>query len=349
MNRAAAGPGRRPWYRISIRLNVLMVLIAIVGAPMGWAARRAGLQRRAVARVLELHGAVVYDWEYGGHPYLTRPGARPPGPDWLRERLGDAYFQEIAQVNLPGRIEFPPELGEGEDALARWTEANRAFRAGLYDPLERDQLACLDRLDRLEALVILGSYPIRGEGLDRLERLGRLKALQVGANLDQAGLDRLPALGGLEMLSLPLLQQGRTDLALLARMPGLRSLVVGGLGATDEHLGWIGRIRRLESLSVTGPLLTDEGLRNLAPLKSLKYLAIQLCPKLTGPGLAHLSGLSALETLTLTRMPMVKAGLDHLRKLPGLKSLIISNGSLDDADLAEFRAARPEVSLSILP
>ncbi len=87
---------RRPWFSISLR--AMMLLILVVGGLMGWKARRASLQRHAVAAVEAAGGRVTYDFEDTTRPLPFVPATEPDAPRWLRDLLGDEYFREIIRV-----------------------------------------------------------------------------------------------------------------------------------------------------------------------------------------------------------------------------------------------------------
>src|SRR4051812_23498883 len=102
--------------RLSLRGMILLVLG--LGLWLGWQARRVRLQREAVAAVEEYGGFVRYDWEFvDGRPATD---AAPRVPGWLRRAVGDAYFQEVVEVNMVSATDRRgrPGLTPGEsDAL----------------------------------------------------------------------------------------------------------------------------------------------------------------------------------------------------------------------------------------
>ena len=65
--------------------------------------------------------------------------------------------------------------------------------------------------------------------------------------------------------------------------------------------------------------------------------------------LAQLEGLTELVILDLERTAVTEAGLESLRKLPKLMMLEIPKGQISDAAIDKFKAARPGVTLSIVP
>jgi hypothetical protein len=303
---------RRRWFSLSLRGMMLLILVA--GGLMGWKARRVGLQKRAVAAIERLRGSVVYDWEYQGLSPFKMSGSNPPGPIWLRRILGDEYFQEVAAVILPTDLPTPPS--DDEDIAS--------YASKYEQPLIDDQLACVDGLDRVEALRLQWGR-LNREGLERLAQQVLLKDLTLIVEpIDAAGLARLGRLTELESLCVVARGGDADDLAFLDRLPKLRKLQILDGPVTDAGMARIARRNRLESLHVDGS-------------------------KLTEPGLAQLEGLTELVILDLERTAVTEAGLESLRKLPKLMMLEIPKGQISDAAIDKFKAARPGVTLSIVP
>src|SRR6185312_16425452 len=161
--------------------------------------------------------------------FLTKANARPAGPAWLKKIMGDDYFQDVVQVNLPANLLSAPEMGVGPDALEEWGKSRKEFEERFIKPLADDQLACLEPLDRLESLCFLANLPLKPEGIARLERLSRLKELNVSSCLHVDDLGRLASLTNIEILSLQVDERLETDLSFLDKMPKLRILTLGGL------------------------------------------------------------------------------------------------------------------------
>jgi Leucine-rich repeat (LRR) protein len=89
---------KRAW-RISLRALLLLVTVACIWLAL--IANGARRQKKAVQLILENGGRVTYDWELsplGGRVDLVKQG--PPGPTWLREFLGNDYFQTVTSASL---------------------------------------------------------------------------------------------------------------------------------------------------------------------------------------------------------------------------------------------------------
>ena len=111
-------PKPRPrWLQFSLR--TLFVVVTVFCIWMGFTAKRARDQRLAVEVLLELGGTVAYEHEVDGEgniydeigvsfsgiirfvPILQpikRPA--PPGPEWLRQLMGDEFFYSVAIIRL---------------------------------------------------------------------------------------------------------------------------------------------------------------------------------------------------------------------------------------------------------
>jgi hypothetical protein len=361
---------RRRWFSLSLR--TLMILVLVVGGFMGWKARRASLQRRAVARIQYLRGSVAYDWQLNNSPFALAPPPvvtpQPHGPDWLRKIVGDEYFQEVVWV----------ELGSPDESQLRAYDELVRLRRERQRVLDKDQLACLDGLDRIESLNLsLGTVraELKSEGLARLGRLSRLKVLTIDQPLTEEGVAQISRLTDLECLSTSFKLTDDSALALLERLPRLKTLLIieeswfiplakisdawltrlgrlhqlnhlhlGGSGITDAGLAHLKGLDQLESLSVgvifdtASPLITDAGLALLAGLKSLKALNFLSASEIGDAGLAHLVGLKKLERLGLSRASKVTdAGLAHLVEFENLESLdLYSASKVTEAGIAHL-------------
>ncbi len=195
-------PGRR-WFRISVRM--MMLLILIIAVLIGWRVNRANTQRRAVAAIKKAGGEVEYDYQYSNS--LFDPNATPRAPAWLRRQLGDEYFQEVECVTLSSSA----------------TDTT---------------LASLEGCDRLKELDIIADPSKIGDGLVHLRGLVSLETLFLnGAGVTDAGLSHLRGMTRLKHLDLqstkvtdaglaPL--EGLTELRILSiRNPPIRNPLLG--------------------------------------------------------------------------------------------------------------------------
>src|SRR5579883_2352108 len=203
------------WPRLRFTVRLLLGLVVVLGCGLGWIAHKARTQRQAVARIKQLGGSVLYDFQEvrGGASSSTEPR----GPRWLRRLIGDELFQEVVRVQLNGL-----DL-RGADLTC----------LGDFPGLKTLNLTCTDigddglaqlgqlKLDRLRVLW-LADTGISDAGLARLAALGGLENLDVAYNpVTDAGLKSFRRLGNLEELSLvrtPVEGPGLADLHRLRRL-----------------------------------------------------------------------------------------------------------------------------------
>jgi hypothetical protein len=98
------------------------------------------------------------------------------------------------------------------------------------------------------------------------------------------------------------------------------------LEALVETLG--GRERQneqgeVEHVTLSGTEVTDAGLAHLSGLPALETLDLS-GTQVADAGLAHLTGLPSLQSLNLYGTEVAAAGLVHLQKMPALRRLGLS-------------------------
>ena len=183
---------KRRWFQFSLR--TLMIFTAIAAVAAGWLGKGMELkrnEREAMEALVKLGFYVEYDYEMEG------PIAKPRGPDWLRNLLGENFFSEVVCVSV-GR---PPNLSDsGLVNLKGLTQlqtldlnGTKVTDAGLM------HLIGLPRLDFLS----LANTAVSDAGLAQLNGLPRLQTLNlIGTQVTDAGLARLKELTKLQSLEL---------------------------------------------------------------------------------------------------------------------------------------------------
>ena len=121
--------------------------------------------------------------------------------------------------------------------------------------------------------------------------------------------------------------------------PTLETLVetLGGRVSQNEQ----GEVVTVD-LSRTG--VTDAGLAHLTGLTALETLELYGTP-ITDAGLVHLSGLTTLKTLGLSRTQVTDAGLVHLTGLMALERLWIYGTQVTEVGVAKLQKALPNARL----
>ena len=85
----------RRQFQFSIRS--LLLLAVAIALPCGWmtaAMKKAREQLEAVRWIESLEGEMHYDWDVDEQG-IQLLNAQPPGPEWLRDLLGDTFFSEV--------------------------------------------------------------------------------------------------------------------------------------------------------------------------------------------------------------------------------------------------------------
>jgi hypothetical protein len=269
--------------------DVQYALARELGMP-GWAALRRRLQNTALPRYDAVAHALVTAyrapdpdamrtvWDYFGHMrtwdamrrYVRLDLGGPeevqdPGQDfitlqqarWLVARAqGFATWEELAahtDAIPPGTPTLPKPVG--------------AYIAGEREPLE-SPATCITRtwddlLDVMEErglTALHGSGQVTDEVLERLSRLEQVEELDLGNSRAITG----------------------AGLRHLARLPRLRSLLLGGTAVDDDAMAAIGTLPRLERLVLSWTRVTDAGAAHLAGCTTLR--SVDLSGTATGDG-----------------------------------------------------------------
>lgn len=87
--------------RPQFTLRSLLVIMLVVAAVVAIIAHRARTQREVVAALLRKGAVVIYHHQESGQ-WGWEEG-EPNAPRWLRQLIGDDYFQTVKDVYLRGR------------------------------------------------------------------------------------------------------------------------------------------------------------------------------------------------------------------------------------------------------
>jgi hypothetical protein len=183
-----ARPRRRRFQFSILSLFVVTALMALLVARYSVPAWR---QREAVAQIIDTGGEVNYDYQFAG-------AKSPPGPTWLRESIGDDFFQRVARVQLERNVDTEDELHTALDQVARLPTIDHLIirsREGITEA----NLQAIARLRTLKSLHLQGPAP--DAGLAQLTKLNRLIALTV-QNVTDRTLTQIAKLHSLEHLYL---------------------------------------------------------------------------------------------------------------------------------------------------
>jgi len=200
-------------------------------------------------------------------------------------------------------------------------------------------LEFIGKLKKLEALYI-GDTAITGKGLKYLAGCKELSSLVLNRLKDFSG-EGFQHLAGCENLTLlglsftGVTDAGLADIKKLKQVTFLNMPFYGSEFAepfwrdphperfSDKGLLHIGEMTNLEYLVFSGSGPTDEGLAHLSRLKNLQTLSLEFLPNIKGPGLEHLKGLPSLEKLRLTKTGVTDETLKHVKGLTQIKTLML--------------------------
>jgi hypothetical protein len=157
----------------------------------------------------------------------------------------------------------------------------------------------------------------------------------------------------------------------LADLRLIEEMELRACSVSDEGLRWLKDLDKLRHLSITvGRSVTDRGIRYIAKMKNLEKLEL-MDTQVTGKTLGQLTGLKKLKSLDL-RLSQVSdeglesvaqlkslewlgcwqnyditdKGLEHLSKLPNIKSIVLYGTEVSDSAVAEFERKKPGVQVS---
>ena len=297
---ATAKPKRR---RLQFSLGALLLAVAALSVWLAAVSREARLQKQAVGRILELGGDVNYDYQVraDGHYAL---GGEPNAPKWLRQLVGDDYFENVVYVKCKEVNEADLELIA---SLPRLRELNFSLPSSPARKLE-----LLRRAKNLRSLTVSG--PFGDDALRTLANIIQLRSLTVlacrGTDNGFASLAQLEDIESLRISSTRISDAGFVDLKLLSNLKSLRlaRTIVG-----DGVLAGLHDMALLERLDLSGTKITDAGLRNLEHLNHLLRLDVSNTA-ITDAAVPALAKLASLERLDIFRTKISNAGIRQLQR-----------------------------------
>ena len=231
---------QRRWFQFSLRTLLIFTLIcAVASAWLTHRVERKRKEREAVESIFEDNGAVVYDYDYRiAASSKEIPSARPSGPIWLRNVLGDNFFSEVTGVWF-SLHESGPKLGSD---------------AGLEH---------INELTQLQMLTLSGTK-ITDAGLVHIKDLSKLTSLDLReCGITDAGLEHIKGMTELHELFLWRTNIGDAGLKHLEGLTALKRLDLGSTNVTDAGLECLKGLRRLQSLTLWNTHVTDAGVKDL--------------------------------------------------------------------------------------
>jgi hypothetical protein len=293
--------------RFQFSIRSLLVLTIAVALPFSWLAvelKWARTQRETVEALMKLGGILHYDKKF-------YPSAYPPALLWMRVRLGDDFFCNVACVS------FDKVTDIGLEHLKDFTQLQQLFLnntkvtdAGL------EHLKGLTQLNRLD----LSNTAVTDIGLEHLKGLVQLQWLELSSTtVTDAGLEHLKDLTQIQQLYLDGTNVTDVGVEHLKGLTKLRSLLLDNTKVSDVGMEHLIGLTQLQTLYLDGTNVTDVGVENLKGLAKLHELCLDNT-KVSDEGMKHLINMTQLQRLFLSNTKVTDAGVAKLQKaLPNLK------------------------------
>ena len=296
-----------------------------------------------------------------------------------RTKVTDAGLVHIGRLSTLKELDLP--RGISDDGLARLSGLSNLSKLTIYPSLATDKgLAHLSQLKDLEylSLMCLDEADVTDQSMTDLAKLKRLKTLWLqGTNVTDSGLETLAQLESLQFLLLRRNQITFDGLRHLSRFPALTklslyeltgctaslrhlstlknltSLSVGGhdqlgmdgvgTGSLDEGVGYLSGLTRLQRLELNNVALSDEGMKQLAPLTSLRILFLRDAKnEITNDGLTNLSTMKQLESLAIAGA-ITDRGFEHLAGLTSLRIARFHSRTISEAAINSLKKQLPSL------
>jgi internalin A len=174
--------------------------------------------------------------------------------------------------------------------------------------------------------------------LGPLFELTTLKSVKLaGGGITSTSVQRLAALGELAELHLTDVSLADDDLARLAGLKNLETLVIRRGGKlTDAGLPALRQMPKLSKLGLLEVGITDHGLELLAGLPRLVMLDLRGCSEISNAGLTRLAALHNLKTLRLGGQRIDDRSLAICGRMVSLASLTVEEAAVGGEGLKQL-------------
>lgn len=179
--------------RFSVRTLLLLVLVTAI--LLGRWRSQAERQRKAVKLISE-SGSFVYYHEFPHQRVGTADySAEPPGPDWLRNIVGDEYFQTVRMVFFAPTDKAMKQITTSlPDLRKAWIDAYQLTDEGLKQ---------LSKVKSLEEVTISNGHNLSNNSMSTLSGLPNIRSLYiVNTPIDHRSVEHLAKLTCLQQLHL---------------------------------------------------------------------------------------------------------------------------------------------------
>jgi hypothetical protein len=255
----------RRWWQVSLRMVIAGFVLS--SALIGFTAttwHRYKTEAAVVTRLINLGADVHYDYEYVNDEFTEN--SMPPGPAWLRRRLGQNFFARATLVCITGN----QELTDVEFIL----------------PLRKLESVTLYNCDSIKNVDCLGKlYQLRHLDLNSCDGIVSLDALKESKTLQQISLHHCRSLESIDFLGdLPKLNDlnisrcdAIQDYQVLTRLDLQKLELMNSPLTNAEKLAMLDELEELY-LDGSKSLVCLDGLKGL---KALQKLDLRNCDQLT--------------------------------------------------------------------
>lgn len=192
---------------------------------------------------------------------------------------------------------------------------------------------------------------VSDEGLQNLTKLPELNQLDLTfTGIEGRGIAALQNCVKLKKLSLSnALRMTSEGWDAVSKLPQLEVLDVSSTNAiSDAEVAKFIALPNLRELNLSRSQVTDAVFQSLAEMENLEVLKIERNGLLKGHGLqAYTRTKPILREIHASGTVLEAGGLRHIKSIPSLDFLDISNSSLDDRKFAELKGANKLVHLKI--
>ncbi len=204
----------RPRRRWGCSLRALFFMVTVLCVALGYKVHQVQRQREAVRALAAEKVILLWDYQLAGR-------TDPPGPEWLRQLLGDDFFAHVGMIGF---------------VVPMWGVPTS-------DKVDDDLLANLRSLRLVERIRLDDCDQITDRGLASVGTLGRLTELNLSnTHVTDVGIAKLAPLRRLERLTLD--ETAITDQSVphLAQLTNLKELYIWGTQISGEG---VARLRKL--------------------------------------------------------------------------------------------------------
>jgi hypothetical protein len=236
--------------RFSLRLFLILVsIVAVLLAIFGKRIHNAHKQRQLITLIQSYGGENYHDLNFKNH--LERTIRLPnmdfspavPGPEWLRRRVGDEYFVNVAEAffDKPSHRVLDDAMFQEFAKHIRTHNLPRPRGLVFADlPITDATIRELSTFPNLTSLHILNCPNVTDAGLEHIGSLTKLRRLDLrGASITDRGISRL------------------------TNLRDLRELSLKGTAVTDRGLLYLTDLSNLEWLALSDTQVTSDGAKTL--------------------------------------------------------------------------------------